>query len=72
MLSVEYNIVVCTSFKEKINFCEFSLFTVLEISHARKGGLGFNLNFWEVQTKPFRNIGYFLFTPNFGRRISRT
>ena len=66
MLSNELNIAVCTSFlkQKKIIFCEFSLFTFSEISSVRRGGLEFNLIFWEVQTKPFRNTGIFLFAPH--------
>ena len=45
-LSNELSIGVCISFfKGKKFFFEFSLFTFLEISHAWRGGLGFNLIF---------------------------
>ena len=53
-LSNEFDIVVCTSFflQKKLIFCEFCLF--------------FNLIFWKVQAKPFRNIRSFLFVSHRG------
>ena len=74
MLSNEFNIVVCTSvfLQKKIFFVNFAFFLFLEISHAWRGRLEFNIIFWEVQTKPFRNIRSFLFTSHFGGPTSRT
>ena len=67
MLSNEFNIVVCTIFfkQKNIIFCEFSLFTILEISHAWRGGWGLILFFGRYKQSLFE-IRVFICSPLWG------
>ena len=65
MLSNELNIVVYTSFfkQKKIIFCEFSLFTFLEIDHALRGGWGLILFLSRYKRSLFGIWGLFCLLP---------